>query len=93
MPRSYHVYILSNTSLTLYIGVTGRIAHRLEQHRRGEGSAFARRYHVGELVHLEEFARAIDAIEREKQLKRWSRRKKLELIKRGNPTMSDLRIL
>ena len=90
MPRSYHVYILSSRKGTLYIGVTGNIAARLEQHRRGEGSRFARDYNAHQLVLLEQHVRPIDAIEREKQLKRWSRKKKIALIKESNPMWLDL---
>ena len=90
MPRTYHVYILSSRKGTLYIGVTGTLAQRLGQHRDGSGSAFAHRYHTIDLVYTEEHVRPIDAIEREKQIKRWSRAKKVALIKRQNPMWLDL---
>jgi putative endonuclease len=71
---SYYVYILaSRRHGTLYIGVTNNLPTRLEQHRRGRGSAFVKKYGVHILVHVEEFASALEAIAREKQLKEWRR--------------------
>jgi putative endonuclease len=84
--RSFYVYILaSQKGGTLYIGVTNDIARRLAEHRAGDGGAFTRRYRVFRLVHVEEFPTAIEAIAREKSLKKWPRRWKIELIERGKP--------
>jgi putative endonuclease len=67
--RSYWTYIrASKPHGTLYIGVTNDLVHRIDQHRAGKGSAFTRRYSVHTLVWFEEFARARDAIQREKKL-------------------------
>jgi putative endonuclease len=89
--RSFYVYILASQKRgTLYIGVTNDILRRLDEHRRGKGSAFAARYGVMRLVHVEEFPTAIEAIAREKALKKWPRRWKLDLIERDNPTWADL---
>ena len=73
MPRAYHVYILASRSRRLYIGVTGRLRHRVEQHRTSVENSFTRRYKVFRLVYIEAYARPIDAIEREKMLKGWCR--------------------
>ncbi|WP_257167911.1 GIY-YIG nuclease family protein [Bradyrhizobium sp. SRS-191] len=87
----YYVYILaSGRHGTLYIGVTNSIRARLEQHRNGEGSDFVRKYGVFRLVYVETYTVAEEAITREKQLKRWKRDWKIELIERDNLEWRDL---
>lgn len=90
--RSFWVYMLaSRKGGTLYTGVTNDLARRLEEHRTGAGSAFARRYSVTRLVWYEEHATAPDAIAREKQIKGWKRQWKIDLIEAMNPDWFDLR--
>ena len=90
MERSYAVYILaSKRNGTLYTGVTGDLAHRLFQHRNGNGGAFTRKYGVTQLVHVELFSEVHDAIAREKAIKKWRRAWKLELIEKDNPSWRD----
>ena len=87
----YYVYILaSRRHGTLYIGVTHSIRKRLEQHRNGEGSSFVKQYGVFRLVYVESYERAEEAINREKQLMRWKRDWKIELIERDNIEWRDL---
>ena len=87
----YYVYILaSRRHGTLYIGVTNSVQKRLEQHKAGKGSSFVKRYGVCRLVHVETYQLAEEAITREKQLKRWKRDWKIELIERENPEWRDL---
>jgi putative endonuclease len=87
----YYVYILaSRRHGTLYIGVTNSLPKRLEQHRNGAGSSFVKAYGVHRLVYVESYDRAEEAITREKQLKRWKRDWKIELIERDNPEWRDL---
>jgi putative endonuclease len=87
----YFVYILASArNGTLYIGVTNSLQKRLEQHRAGIGSEFVKQYGVYRLVYVEAYERAYEAICREKQLKRWKRDWKIELIERDNPEWSDL---
>jgi putative endonuclease len=74
----------------LYIGVTNSLQKRLKQHRNGEGSSFVKAYGVHRLVYVESYERAEEAITREKQLKRWKRDWKIELIERDNPEWRDL---
>jgi putative endonuclease len=88
--RTYHVYILASRTRALYVGVTGNLARRLRQHRAGDGSAFTRRYRITRLVYVEDASRAIDAIRREKELKGWTRARKLALIASANPGFDDL---
>lgn len=91
MQKNYYVYILaSGQNGTLYIGMTNDLARRVTEHRERRGSKFARRYGVSRLVHIETFARAQDAIAREKALKKWNRSWKLNLIEDANPDWRDL---
>jgi len=89
----YFVYILTNYSkIALYIGVTNNIEQRIIEHYldRGKTASFTGRYHCYWLVYYEEFKYINDAIAREKQLKRWSRTKKAELIGSVNPNWNSL---
>ena len=87
----YYVYIFaSGRHGTLYIGVTNSIQKRLEQHRNGQGSLFVKKYGVFRLVYVETYKVAEEAINREKQLKRWKRDWKIELIERDNLEWRDL---
>ena len=75
---------------TLYIGVTADLPRRIFEHREGVGSDFAKRYGVHRLVHTEWFEDIEHAIHREKRLKKWNRRWKINLIERDNPGWDDL---
>jgi len=89
--RAFWVYILaSRRNGTLYIGVTSDLARRMFQHRNGAGSKFAAQYGVTLLVWCERHEEAEPAIQREKQIKKWNRRWKLELIEAANPQWRDL---
>jgi len=90
MSRHPVVYILASPNgRALYVGVTSDLGRRLEEHRRGL-SAHTSRYNVSRLVYIEAYDTAPDAIEREKQIKRWRREKKVALIDAANPQWSDL---
>lgn len=87
-----HVYIMSNSfRSTFYIGVTADLEVRVWQHINGEGSAFINKYNLHDLIYYEYFEIITDAIDREKQLKRWHRDWKINLIKSVNPRMEDLK--
>ncbi len=88
--KRYYVYIMASRSLTLYTGVTGDLYHRVLQHKRGEGEGFTKRYHIHRLVYYEVFKYIDKAIAREKQVKAWTRAKRVALIKTENPTWEDL---
>ncbi len=88
--NTYHVYIMSNISKTLYVGVTGDLHRRVWEHRQKSGKGFTQQYNITMLVHVEEFSDIRDAIVREKQLKGWKRERKLALIREGNPFWLDL---
>jgi putative endonuclease len=91
MHERYAVYILaSRKNGTLYIGITGNLLQRIEQHKSLAVPGFTRRYLVTNLVYVEMFADVNEAIAREKQLKSWNRAWKIKLIERSNPNWSDL---
>ena len=88
--RTYWVYIMTNTSKTLYTGVTSDLSRRVYEHRHRLVPEFTSRYHIDRLVHAEPFSEVRDAIAREKQIKGWLRVKKLALITQSNPEWRDL---
>jgi len=85
----YFVYIVSSRSGTLYIGMTNSIYRRALQHKRGEIEGFAGKYGCNRLVYYEGFDDVHKAIGREKQLKGWTRAKKIALIESKNPRWED----
>jgi putative endonuclease len=84
------VYVMASPSRTLYIGVTSNLELRVAQHKAKSADSFTRKYNITLLVYAEEYAHIGDAIAREKQLKGWSRAKKVTLIERENPYWQDL---
>ncbi len=91
MPKQPCVYILASSRIgTLYIGVTSNLLARLYQHRNTDGPGFTKRYGVRRLVRYEFLADMPTAIAREKQLKRWHREWKINLIEYDNPDWLDL---
>jgi putative endonuclease len=81
MPEQAYVYIMASSFQRLYIGITAEIETRVAQHKNGSyASSFTSRYRIDKLVYFERFARIPEAVAREKQLKKWSRIKKLRLI-------------
>jgi putative endonuclease len=85
-----YVYILANTSRTLYTGVTSDLEQRIWQHKSHGHDGFTKRYNVTRLVWFVEFSRIDDAIAFEKSLKGKSRAKKIALIEESNPRWNDL---
>ncbi|MGD9108343.1 MAG: GIY-YIG nuclease family protein [Gammaproteobacteria bacterium] len=89
--KTYYVYILaSKRNGTLYIGVTNNIVKRVYEHKSNFADGFTRKYNVHMLVYYEQFCDICDAIAREKQLKKWRRVWKLELIEKNNLDWKDL---
>jgi putative endonuclease len=85
------VYILSNSAATLYIGLTSNLDLRIWQHGQHiDPDSFASRYNLDRLVYVETYPDVRQAIAREKQLKGWSRTKKLRLIRGQNPEWRDM---
>lgn len=91
----YYLYITSNPNrTTLYVGVTNQLRRRLSEHfqNKGRNDHFANKYHCYHLIYYESFTYIMDAISREKEIKRWSRIKKIRLICQFNPTFDELDI-
>jgi putative endonuclease len=88
--KQYYVYIMTNRSGTLYTGVTNDLSRRIYEHKQGKGGQFTSKYHVKSLLYFEETRDIHAALAREKQLKGWTRGKKLELIATDNPKWVDL---
>jgi len=87
----YYVYILTNLRRTvIYVGVTRDIERRVFEHKTKAWKGFTNKYNCDRLVHLETFARIADAIVREKELKKYRREWKENLIIEGNPGWDDL---
>jgi putative endonuclease len=84
------VYVMSSHSRCLYIGVTSELAGRVWEHKNGALEGFSKKYKTHQLVYYEFFDDIEDAIAREKQLKRWTRAKKITLIEKMNPSWQDL---
>jgi len=91
MNKMYYVYILaSQRNGTLYIGVTSRLAQRVWEHKAKTQKGFTSKYGIDQLVWYDGFDDVEAAIQREKTLKKWSRRWKLNLIESVNPEWRDL---
>ena len=91
MTKHPAVYILaSRRNGTLYVGVTSDLRKRVWQHKNGELGGFTEKYGVHMLVYYETYVDMTEAIRREKQLKKWRRAWKVELIEKENPQWRDL---
>ncbi|HKF42346.1 MAG TPA: GIY-YIG nuclease family protein [Thermoanaerobaculia bacterium] len=91
MPRrhEYWVYIATNRTKTLYTGVTNDIARRMYEHKNSLFPGFTSKYRIDRLVYFETTTNVLDAIAREKQIKRLRRSKKIALIEARNPKWED----
>lgn len=87
--RAYYVYVMASRSLNLYTGITNSIYRRALQHKRGEIDGFTKKYNIHRLVYYEVFHSVGAAIAREKQIKSWTRAKRLALIRTKNPAWQD----
>ena len=85
-----YIYIMGSDRPTLYIGVTSNLKQRIWEHKHDIYKGFTARYGVHKLLYYEEYSNITDAILREKQLKRWHRAWKLNLIRSLNPNFKDL---
>jgi len=88
--KQYYVYILSNRTRRLYIGVTSNLAARIWQHKQRTINGFTKKYNINRLVYFEYTENPMDAICREKQVKKYRREKKIALIESINPDWKDL---
>ena len=91
--KQYYVYIMTNNSRTLYIGITSDITKRVYEHKNKLVEGFTKKYNIDRLVYYEVTNDVNAAITREKQLKKWRREKKVKLIEEFNPEWRDLSIV
>lgn len=87
--HTYYVYIATNRQGTLYTGVTNDVDQRMKQHREG-ASQFTQHYRIGKLIYVEITDDVWAALNREKQIKGWTRARKLALIRTLNPSFRDM---
>ncbi len=91
MKKNYYVYILTNNSnSTLYTGVTNDLLRRVYEHKNNLVDGFTKKYNVHKLIYFEQTTDIYSAIEREKQIKSWSRKRKNDLINGFNENWCDL---
>ena len=89
--KTYHVYILANKrNGTLYIGVTNNLERRIYEHKNNLIDGFTKKYQIHRLVYFEETNDITSALQREKELKKWSRLWKIRLIEKENKNWDDL---
>ena len=88
--KQYYVYIMTNKSGTLYTGVTNNLERRVYEHKNKLVDGFTKKYNITKLVYFEATGGVNAAIEREKQIKGWLRKKKVDLIESINPGWKDL---
>jgi len=82
--------MMASKSGVLYLGKTNNLERRVREHKQKQNPGFTEKYNVSRLVWFEEHARALGAIAREKEIKKWRREKKVALIEAKNPTWKDL---
>lgn len=91
MENSYYIYILTNKrNTTLYVGVTNNLVRRVYEHKNKLVEGFTKKYNINKLVYFEQTGDVLSALEREKQLKAGSRKKKIELVEKENSEWCDL---
>ena len=87
----FHVYIMTNRPCgTLYIGVTNNLSRRAFEHREKLMGGFTEKYNLKQLVYYEEYPTIVEAIAREKAMKKWNRAWKIRVIEEMNPNWNDL---
>jgi putative endonuclease len=90
MANTYYIYLLSNISKIIYIGVANNLERKVFEHKSMRRDGFTKKYNLHMLVYYDETDDIGRAIEREKQLKGWTRQKKVALIESINPRWKDL---
>jgi len=88
--KEYFVYVMTNSSRTLYTGVTNNLIRRVAEHKQGKVKGFTSKYNIKRLVYFESGSEINEALFREKQIKGWLREKKISLIEQENPDWKDL---
>lgn len=89
--EQYYVYILTNwNNKVMYIGMTNNLERRIYEHKHKLVDGFTKKYNVDKLVYYEMTTDVLSAIAREKELKKWRREKKDQLVIQSNPEMKDM---
>jgi putative endonuclease len=88
--KQYFVYILTNNSGALYVGFTSNLKNRIWEHKNKTIKGFTEKYNIDKIIHFEQSENVYSAIQREKQLKGWTRKKKIALFEKENPEWRDL---
>ena len=89
--QRYYVYLLTNcNNKVMYVGVTNDLERRLYEHKNKLVKGFTEKYNVNKLVYVEETGDVISALAREKEIKKWRREKKNNLVVGSNPEWKDL---
>lgn len=88
--KQYHVYIVASRSRNLYTGSSSNLVRRIAQHRTGWFRGHTAMYRINRLVYFEQHRTAREMVARERQIKAWSRAKRVALIEAGNPAWDDL---
>ena len=88
--KQFYVYIMTNKSKTLYVGVTNNLQRRVYEHKNKMIKSFTSKYNISKVVYFKVFNDIESAKKREKQIKGWLRKKKIELIESMNPDWKDL---
>lgn len=87
----YYVYLLTNkNNKVMYVGMTNDLMRRVHEHKNGVVEGFTKKYRVHKLVYYEVSESVLAAIEREKEIKKWRREKKNQLVEKVNPTWEDV---
>ena len=90
-PKNYYVYLITNMhNSVLYLGVTNNLLRRVYEHKNKLTKGFTSKYNVQKLVYFEMTGEVQDAIAREKEIKKWRREKKNDLVESMNPEWNDL---
>ena len=90
MTKQYYVYILTNRTRRLYVGMTNDLLRRVYEHKKKLTPGFTSTYNIAWLVYYETVGDVYSALSREKQVKAWRREKKLALVETMNPDWKDL---
>ena len=91
MDRNYYVYLISNwNNKVVYIGVTNDLVRRIYEHKNKLVDGFSKKYNLNKLIYFEQTNDVLAAITREKEIKKWRREKKNQLVETINPEWKDL---
>lgn len=88
--KHFYVYIMTNHTRRIYTGVTNDLRRRVHEHKSGQVRGFTSKYQINQLIYFEETNNIESAISREKQIKSWARKRKIDLIESANPGWAEL---